>query len=83
MKIPFAVFHAHLRMRGEIIVAIDDSLLDSARNAQDTVKVFAADGSEVWVLVHVEVQGEAEEAFARRMYARKDAMKASKARYGS
>jgi hypothetical protein len=32
------------------------------------VKVHTADGSETWVLVHVEVQGDPEPAFAERMY---------------
>jgi len=38
------------------------------RYADKLVKVYARDGSETWVLIHVEVQGEPEEAFAERMY---------------
>jgi hypothetical protein len=38
------------------------------RYADKLVKVWALDGSEAWVLIHVEVQGEAEQAFAERMY---------------
>jgi hypothetical protein len=38
------------------------------RYADKLVKVYALDGSETWVLIHVEVQGEPEEAFAGRMY---------------
>ncbi len=32
------------------------------------MKVWARDGSKTWVLIHVEIQGEAERAFAERMY---------------
>ncbi len=38
------------------------------RYADKLIKVYARDGSETWVLIHVEVQGEPEEAFAERMY---------------
>ncbi len=38
------------------------------RYADKLVKVFTLDGVETWVLIHVEVQGEAEAAFAERMY---------------
>jgi len=38
------------------------------RHADKLIKVYARDGSETWVLIHVEVQGEPEEAFAERMY---------------
>jgi hypothetical protein len=38
------------------------------RYADKLVKVFARDGTETWVLIHVEVQGEAERDFAERMY---------------
>ncbi|WP_373190486.1 Rpn family recombination-promoting nuclease/putative transposase [Halomonas sp.] len=38
------------------------------RYADKLIKVYANDGSETWVLIHVEVQGEPEEAFAERMY---------------
>lgn len=38
------------------------------RYADKLVKVYADDGSETWVLIHVEVQGEPEDAFAARMY---------------
>ncbi|XKH59385.1 hypothetical protein LG290_11930 [Halomonas sediminis] len=38
------------------------------RHADKLIKVYAKDGSETWVLIHVEVQGEPEEAFAERMY---------------
>jgi len=38
------------------------------RYADKLVKVWARDGAETWVLIHVEVQGEAEPAFAKRMY---------------
>ncbi len=38
------------------------------RYADKLVKVWALDGREAWVLIHVEVQGEAEKAFAERMY---------------
>lgn len=38
------------------------------RHADKLVKVRACDGSETWVLIHVEIQGEPEREFARRMY---------------
>ena len=38
------------------------------RYADKLIKVYARDGGETWVLIHVEVQGEPEEAFAERMY---------------
>ena len=38
------------------------------RYADKLIKVYARDGSETWVLIHVEVQGEPEDAFAERMY---------------
>ena len=38
------------------------------RYADKLIKIFAKDGHETWVLIHVEVQGEPEEAFAERMY---------------
>lgn len=38
------------------------------RYADKLVKVYAKDGGETWVLIHVEVQGEPEKAFAERMF---------------
>lgn len=38
------------------------------RLADRLVKVFRNNGSEAWVLVHVEVQGQPESAFPKRMY---------------
>jgi hypothetical protein len=38
------------------------------RYADKLVKVFTRDGTETWVLVHVEVQGTAESGFTERMY---------------
>lgn len=38
------------------------------RYADKLIKVFAKDGAETWVLIHVEIQGEPEEDFAERMY---------------
>ncbi|AHK80078.1 hypothetical protein M911_14015 [Ectothiorhodospira haloalkaliphila] len=38
------------------------------RHADKLIQVYARDGSETWVLIHVEVQGEPEEGFAQRMY---------------
>lgn len=38
------------------------------RYADKLIKVYAKDGSETWVLIHVEVQGEPEEYFAERMF---------------
>ncbi|WP_048306569.1 hypothetical protein [Halomonas sp. PR-M31] len=39
------------------------------RYADKLIKVYARDGSETWVLIHVEVQGEPEDTFSERMYA--------------
>lgn len=38
------------------------------RYADKLVRVFTADGTETWVLIHVEVQGAPEPGFARRLY---------------
>lgn len=38
------------------------------RYADKLVKVWSNEGRETWVLIHVEVQGEAQQDFARRMY---------------
>ncbi len=38
------------------------------RYADKLVKVHTFDGTETWVLVHIEVQGDAEQGFAQRMY---------------
>ncbi len=38
------------------------------RLADKLVKVWLDDGSETWLLVHIEVQGQTDPAFARRMY---------------
>src|SRR5437868_14789290 len=38
------------------------------RLADKLVKVWRRDGEEAWVLIHVEVQGEPDTGFERRMY---------------
>lgn len=38
------------------------------RHADKLAKVYTREGTETWVLVHVEVQGDAEAGFAERMY---------------
>jgi hypothetical protein len=38
------------------------------RLADKLVKVFLQDGREVWVLIHIEIQGRRETGFARRMF---------------
>lgn len=38
------------------------------RHADKLVQVYTREGAETWVLVHVEVQGDAEAGFAERMY---------------
>lgn len=38
------------------------------RHADKLVKVFLRDGSETWVLIHIEVQGKADRHFNHRMY---------------
>lgn len=39
-----------------------------ARRVDKLVQVFLQDGQETWLLVHIEVQGQREAAFAERMY---------------
>ncbi|WP_022947234.1 RpnC/YadD family protein [Methylohalobius crimeensis] len=51
----------------ELQQVVQDAQL-GRRYADKLVKVWARDGTEAWVLIHVEVQGEAEKAFAERMY---------------
>jgi hypothetical protein len=38
------------------------------RHADKLARVYTHEGAETWVLVHVEVQGDAEAGFAERMY---------------
>jgi hypothetical protein len=38
------------------------------RYADKLAKVYTQDGAETWILIHVEIQGEAETGFAERMY---------------
>lgn len=38
------------------------------RHVDKLVKVWRTDGAETWVLIHVEVQSQVDEDFARRMY---------------
>lgn len=38
------------------------------RLADKLVKVWRRDGEEVWVLIHIEVQGQVEAGFAERMF---------------
>jgi len=38
------------------------------RYADKLVKVWRASGEETWVMVHIEIQGEAETAFSQRMF---------------
>ncbi len=38
------------------------------RHIDKLVKVFTKQGSEHWVLVHIEVQGQRDKAFAQRMF---------------
>ncbi|MCP4396374.1 MAG: cytosolic protein, partial [bacterium] len=54
---------------------LDKELQKIMRNAEvgrrvvdKLVKVFTTDGDETWVVVHVEVQGQYEVDFAKRMY---------------
>jgi len=70
----FPVIHAEVDWsRGmefldkELQQVVQDAEL-GRRHADKLVKVWARDGGEAWLLIHVEVQGEAERAFAERMY---------------
>jgi len=38
------------------------------RNVDKLIKVFRNDGEDIWILVHVEVQGQVEQVFDKRMY---------------
>jgi hypothetical protein len=38
------------------------------RHADKLVKVYLRDGSETWLLIHVEVQGKKESGFEERLY---------------
>jgi len=38
------------------------------RLADKLVQVWRKDGNEIWILVHVEIKGQEESAFAKRMY---------------
>lgn len=38
------------------------------RLADKLVKVYLRDGREVWILIHIEIQGKRERGFARRMF---------------
>lgn len=41
---------------------------DGRRHADKLIRVHTLEGHETWVLIHVEVQGEPERAFAERMF---------------
>ena len=57
--------HAFLDKELQQIVREADS---PRRYADKLVRVYSNEGDETWVLVHVEVQGDAEPGFAARMY---------------
>lgn len=40
----------------------------STRTVDKLVKVFKKGGEEIWVLVHIEIQGKAEDRFSKQMY---------------
>ena len=42
--------------------------IDGAKFADKLAKVYLKDGTEQWILVHIEVQGDAEEEFSKRMF---------------
>lgn len=74
MALLFPAIHAEVDWRRDQIF-LDKELQQvvqdaesGRRHADKLVKVWARDGSETWVLIHVEIQGEAERAFAERMY---------------
>jgi hypothetical protein len=51
----------------ELQQVIQDAEL-GRRYADKLIKVWARDGSEAWILIHVEVQGQVDRGFAERMY---------------
>ena len=51
----------------ELAQVVQDAEL-GRRYADKLLKVFLADGSEEWLLVHIEVQGQREAAFPQRMF---------------
>ena len=48
--------------------AITQDTATGMRTVDKLVKVFKTGGEEVWVLVHIEVQGQKDKAFSERMY---------------
>ncbi len=52
---------------GELQEVVRDAEL-GRRLADKLVQVWLRDGTDAWVLVHVEVQGQEEHAFAKRMF---------------
>jgi hypothetical protein len=70
----FPAFHAQVDWRRGYVL-LDKELqrvtrdADLGRRLADTlVKIWRQDGSDAWVLIHVEVQGQPERDFARRMF---------------
>jgi hypothetical protein len=59
--------HGYEFLDKELQQVVRDAAL-GRRLADKLVKVWRQDGVEVWVLIHVEVQGQAEADFAKRMY---------------
>jgi len=68
--------HAHREIRWKAgYEFLDKELQQVVRDAEigrrladKLVKVWRRDGEEVWVLVHIEIQGQYESGFAERMY---------------
>jgi hypothetical protein len=46
----------------------DKQALKGAKVVDKLVKAFLKDGSEQWILIHIEVQGDADADFAQRMF---------------
>jgi hypothetical protein len=70
----FPQFHAQIDWSREPVF-LDKELQQVIRDAElgkrlvdKLVKIYLLDGTESWILIHIEVQGQEEDEFSRRMY---------------
>ncbi|MEA5596694.1 cytosolic protein [Rivularia sp. UHCC 0363] len=70
----FPQFHAQIDWSKEPVF-LDKELQQVIRDAElgkrlvdKLVKIYLLDGTESWILIHIEVQGQEEDEFSRRMY---------------
>ena len=55
-------------LRGDKEEQLSPKSRGGAKFADKLAKVYLKDGTEQWILVHIEVQGDAEEEFSLRMF---------------